>query len=95
MRAIIVPRYKGTGDRSKRKNYRGTSLLSIPGKVYGRILIGRVCSLTKGLIGEEQCGFRSGRGCVDQVFVMKQMSGKFVDKNKRLCRCMCSLREGI
>ena len=25
-----------------------------------------------------------GRGCVDQVFVMKQMSEKFVDKNKSL-----------
>ena len=26
----------------------------------------------------------SGRGCVDQVFVMKQMSEKFIDKNKCL-----------
>ena len=30
---------------------------------------------------EEQCGFRSGKGCVDQVFVMKQESEKFVDKS--------------
>ena len=36
------------------------------------------------MIGEEQCGFRSGRGCVDQVFVMKQMSEKLVDKNESL-----------
>ena len=36
------------------------------------------------MTGEEQCGFRSGRGCVDQVFVMKQMSEKFVDKSKCL-----------
>ena len=52
--------------------------------MYGRILIERVHSLTEGLIGEEQCGFRSGRGCVDQVFVMKQINEKFVDKNKSL-----------
>ena len=84
MRAIIVPIYKGKGDRNECKNYRGISLLSIPGKVYGRILIEKVRSLTERLIGEEQCGFRSGRGCVDQVFVMKQMSEKFVDKNKSL-----------
>ena len=58
--------------------------MSILGKVYGRILIEKVCSLTEGLIREEQCGFRSGRGWVDQVFVMKQMSEKFVDKNKSL-----------
>ena len=59
-------------------------MLSIPGKVYGKILIEKVCSLTERLIGEEQCGFLSGKGCVDQVFVMKQMSKKFVDKNKGL-----------
>ena len=65
MRTIIVPVFKGKGDRSECKNYRGISLLSVPGKVYGRILIEKVCSLTEGLIGEEQFGFRSGRGCVD------------------------------
>ena len=40
--------------------------------------------MTEGMTGEEQCGFRSGRGCVDQVFVMKQMSEKFCGKNKSL-----------
>ena len=84
VRAIIVPLYKGKGDRNECKNYRGISLLSIPGKVYGRILIERVRVLTEGMIGDEQCGFRSGRGCVDQVFVMKQMSEKFYGKNKSL-----------
>ena len=84
MRTVIVLIYKGKGDRRKCKNYRGVSLLSIPGKVYGRILIGKVRSLTEGLIGEEQCGFRSGRGCINQVFVMKQMSEKFIDRSKSL-----------
>ena len=84
MRAIIVTVYKGKGDRSECNNYRGISLLSIPGKVYGRVLINKVCSLIKGLIGKEQCGFRSGTRYVDQVLVMKQMSEKFVDKNKCL-----------
>ena len=59
-------------------------LLIISGKVYGRILIEKVHIITEGLIGEEQCGFRSGRGCVDQMFVMKQMNEKFVDKDKSL-----------
>ena len=65
VRAIIVPLYEGKGDRNDCKNYRQIGLLSIPGKVYGRILIESVRVLTEGMIGEEQCGFRSGRECVD------------------------------
>ena len=74
MRAIIVPIHKGKGDTSECKNYREIVFLSVLGKVYGRILIKKVCNLTGELIGEKQCGFKSGRGCVDQVFVTKQMS---------------------
>ena len=47
-------------------------------------MIERVHELTEGLIGEEQHGFRMGRGCVDQVFVMKQMSEKCIAKGKSM-----------
>ena len=94
MRAIIVSIYNSKGDRSKYKNYRGISHFSIPGKMYGIILIEKVHSLTEGLIGEEQCGFRSGKGCVDQVFVMKKMSEKFVNKNKCLHVAYMDLEKG-
>uniref|UniRef100_UPI0025A0B55C hypothetical protein n=1 Tax=Klebsiella pneumoniae TaxID=573 RepID=UPI0025A0B55C len=62
----------------------GISLLSIPGKVYGRVVIEKVRELTERFVGEEQCGFRKGRGCVDQIFVMNQLSEKFVSKGKNL-----------
>ena len=32
--------------------------------------------MTEGLIDDEQGGFRAGRGCVDQVFTLKQISEK-------------------
>ena len=41
-RGIIVLLYKGNGDRGDCKCYWGISVLRIPGKVYGRILIERV-----------------------------------------------------
>ena len=94
MRAITVPIYKGKGDRSECKNYMGINLLSIPSKVYGRILIEKVRSLTRGLIAEEQCGFMSGRRCVDEVSVMKQMREKFVDKNKCLYVAYMDVEKG-
>lgn len=41
-KAIIVPLYKGKGNKSDCNSYRGISMLSVPGKVYGRILTERL-----------------------------------------------------
>ena len=68
-RACIVPFYKGKGDRCEYSNSRGISLLSAVGKLYGRVLIGRIENRTDSVLGVEQCGFRSGRVCIDQLFV--------------------------
>ena len=40
--ACIVPLYKGKGDKCECSNSRGISLLSVVGKLYGRVLIIRV-----------------------------------------------------
>ena len=37
--AVIVPLYKGKGEKNKCKNYRGISLLSMVGKIYAGILV--------------------------------------------------------
>ena len=42
------------------------------------MVIDRVIARTEELIGEEQCGFRRGRGCTDQVFVLKSLCEKYV-----------------
>ena len=60
-RAIIVPVHK-KNNRRKCGNYRGISLLGIPGKVFAKILNDRVRCLTENRLLEEQTGFRSGRG---------------------------------
>ena len=40
-------------------------MLSMVGNMYANILVDRVCSVTGGLIDDEQDGFRVGRGYVD------------------------------
>ena len=82
--ACIVPLYKGKGDRRECGSYRGISLLSVVGKVYGRVLIERVIECTDEAIGEEQCGFRSGRGCSDQIFVVRQICEKMLEKHREV-----------
>jgi len=41
-RGIILPFYKGKGPRTDCRNYRGITLLSVPGKVYAHVLLSRV-----------------------------------------------------
>ena len=53
---MIVPLYKSKGERSECKNYRNISLLSMVGKIYVGILVGRVHRVTGGLIDDEQGG---------------------------------------
>ncbi|TWW66862.1 R2 Retrovirus-related Pol polyprotein from type I retrotransposable element [Takifugu flavidus] len=54
-------------------NYRGITLLSLPGKVYSGVLERRVCRIVEPRIQEEQCGFRPGRGTMDQFYTLSRV----------------------
>ena len=82
MCACIVPLYKGKGDVYECGNSRGISLLSVVGKVYGRVLINRIRDKTESVIAEVQGGFRKGRGCTDQTFIVRQIGEKYIAKGK-------------
>ena len=69
---VVVPIFK-KGDQRVCSNYRGITLLSLPGKVYARVLEKRVRSIVEPQIEEEQCGFRPGRGTVDQLFTLARV----------------------
>ena len=58
-------------------------MLSVVGKIYVGILLDRVRRVTRGLIGEEQGGFRAEMGCVDQILTLKQIGEKAREKKRR------------
>ncbi len=64
---------QGKDDKFECSSFGGISLLSVVGNVYGRVLVQGIRCGTESMVGEEQSGFRKGRGCIDQVFVVKQM----------------------
>ncbi len=92
-KAIIVPVYKGKGRRGECRSYRGISLLSIPRKLYGKVIIERVQRLAEEKIGEEQGGFRKGRGCVDQIFCFRMVVEKILAKGKKLYAAFMDLEK--
>ncbi len=54
-------------------NFWEITLLSLPGKVYARVLERRVWPIVEPQIQEEQCGFRPGHGTVDQLFTLTRV----------------------
>ena len=62
---MIVPLYKGKGERTECSNYRGINLLSVIGKIYAGILVDRVRKVTENL-GQYT------EGCVDQIFTQNR-----------------------
>ena len=91
--ACVVPIYKGKGDKMACKNYRGISLLSVVGKIYGKVLVAKVKELTRERVGEEQGGFREGRGCVDQVFTLRMIGEKLREKDRVGYVCFMDLEK--
>ena len=69
---IVTPVYK-KGDKLDPANYRAISLLSIPGKVFCKILLDRIKLRAEDLMSESQFGFRPGRGTVDAIFIVRQL----------------------
>ncbi len=92
-KAIIVPLYNGKGNIEECNNYRGISLLSVPGKIYGRILNERMMKITDKGVGDEQGGFQKGRGCVDKIFVVKILVKKYLEKDRELFAAFMDLEK--
>ena len=69
------------GDEKLCKNYRGISVTSSMGRLYGRILKERIENNFIEI--EEQSGFRAGRSCLDNTFVLQQIIEK--RKSRNLC----------
>ena len=75
-KAIIVPLFKNKGSKLDCGNYRGISLISVPSKVFMRVLLNRIRPKIEEKLREEQAGFRGGRSTVDQVFALRQILEK-------------------
>ena len=82
-RAVVIPVYK-KGCRLTCSNYRGVSLLSVAGKWFGKVLNSKLRDCTEGRVLEEQGGFRAKRSCIDQVFTLRQVMEKAIEKRREL-----------
>ena len=80
--AILVP-IPEKGNLHSCDNWRGIALLDVVGKLVARILQGRLQSVAERELPKSQCGFRRGRGCMDMVFVVRQLAEKAVEHHTK------------
>lgn len=72
------------GDRQEPNNYRGINLLDTTLKLVTKVITNKN-SITS--FEDEQQRFRSGRSCVDAVFVLRQIVEKSIEYNKPAYLC--------
>ena len=90
----LLPFFK-KGDAADPGNYRGIQLTSMLRKVLSLIIAKDLCRRVESTLLEYQCGFRPQRGCADQLFVLRRLSGLAVEWQQRLYVAFVDLRKAF
>ena len=77
----IIVKLPKKGDLSQCGNWRGINLLSVPGKIFCRVMLDRIKTSIEKILREEQAGFREGRSCIDQIFVLRTIIEQSLEWN--------------
>ncbi len=72
------------GDLSNCNNYRGITLLSVPGKVFNRVILNRMKNVLDPELRDEQAGFRPNRSCTDQIATLRIIVEQSLEWNSPL-----------
>lgn len=70
--SFVVPSFK-KGLRSHCANHRGISLIPITSKLLSSTIVRRLYNTHEGQTREEPNGSCAGRGCVDQILIIRQV----------------------
>ena len=92
--AVITVLHK-KGDKTECGNYRGISLVSHAGKVLLKVVARRLSAYceTKGLLPEEQCGFRPNRSTTNMMFVVRRLQEIGRKAGVSLFMCIIDLKK--
>ena len=70
----IIVRVPKKGDLSECGNWRGITLSPLGMKVFSKVILNRIEPVIDGILRKEQAGFRKGRGCDDQIFILRHIA---------------------
>lgn len=93
--AVLVAIYKRKGLKTNPDNYRGIALVSHASKLLCAVLRRRLSVVVDRLIGEYQCGFRSGRGTTDADLTYHILSERLRDMGVPLYTSFVDFRKAF
>ena len=82
--AIFKMLYKRKGSPNNPAKYRCIGLLNSGYKVLSAVMLKRLQTETKGYLKDWQAGFRQGRGCRDNVLILRTLIEKMLREDKPL-----------
>ena len=82
--AIFKMLYKRKGSPNDPSKYRCIGLLNSGYKVLSAVMLKRLQTETKGYLKDWQAGFRQGRGCRDNVLILRTLIEKMLREDKSL-----------
>ena len=94
-RGIVVPLWKGKGDRQDCNNYRGVTLLSVPGKVFARVILERVRHHLLEHQRPEQAGFTPKRSTTDRILGLRVLTERKREFRQGLLAAYVDLRKAF
>lgn len=94
-KGIIVPIWKGKGDRQDCNNYRGVTLLSVPGKVLARVILGRIRQQLLAHQRPEQSGFTPKKSAIDRILALRVLCERKREFRQGLLAAYVDLRKAF
>ena len=80
---LLVPVYKRKGSKAECNNYRGITLLSVPGKLFAMLLLKRATKYLHPLRRHQQAGFMPGRSTTEQIHTIRQLIEKTLEYKRK------------
>ena len=80
----IIVKLPKKGDLTCAGNWRGITLLCLPAKIMGKVIIRRLKDQVDAKLRREQAGFRSGRGTREQTFTLRNIIEQSLEWNASL-----------
>ena len=87
---VLIPK---KGDLMICGNWHGISLLDVMGKLFAKVIQGRLQVVVEDTLPDSQCGFRCGRGCIDMIFCARQIMEKAREHNTKVFMLFVDLRK--